>query len=99
MVPASDIRKAVSDKVYSAYEQKLLKDVLEGPIPQHVAIIMDGNRRYAESFGLGTGDGHEKGKDKLEEMLDWCLEAGIRVLTVYAFSTENLYRELEEVTS
>jgi tritrans,polycis-undecaprenyl-diphosphate synthase [geranylgeranyl-diphosphate specific] len=97
VVPASDIRKAVSEKVYNAYEQKLLRDVLEGPIPRHVAIIMDGNRRFAESFGLGAGDGHVKGKDKLEEMLDWCLEAGIRVLTVYAFSTENLYREPEEV--
>ncbi len=97
VVPASDIRKAVSDKVYSAYEQKLLKDVLEGPIPKHVAIIMDGNRRFAESFGLGASDGHVRGRDKLEEMLDWCLEANIRVLTVYAFSTENLYREPDEV--
>ena len=97
MVLASDIRKAVSDRVYTAYEQKLLKDVLEGPVPQHVAIIMDGNRRYAESFGLGAGVGHQRGRDKLEEMLDWCLEANIRVLTVYAFSTENLYREPGEV--
>jgi len=97
VVAASDLRKAVSDKVYSAYERKLLKEVLEGPIPRHVAIIMDGNRRFADSFGLGAGDGHEKGRDKLEEMLDWCLEAHIKVLTVYAFSTENLYREPEEV--
>ena len=97
VVPASDIRKAVSDKVYSAYEAKLLKDVLEGPIPMHVAIIMDGNRRFASSFGLGTFDGHEMGRDKLEMLLDWCLEAGIKVLTVYAFSTENLNRDEEEV--
>jgi tritrans,polycis-undecaprenyl-diphosphate synthase [geranylgeranyl-diphosphate specific] len=97
VVPASDIRKAVSDKVYSAYEAKLLKEVLEGPVPRHVAIIMDGNRRFAYSFGLGASDGHEMGRDKLEMMLDWCLEAGIRVLTVYAFSTENINREQEEV--
>jgi tritrans,polycis-undecaprenyl-diphosphate synthase [geranylgeranyl-diphosphate specific] len=97
VVPASDIRKAVSDKVYSAYESKLLREVQAGPVPRHVAIIMDGNRRFAQSFGLGASDGHEMGKDKLEQMLDWCLEAGIRVLTVYAFSTENLKREEDEV--
>ncbi len=97
VVPASDIRKAVSDKVYNAYEQKLLREVQEGPVPRHVAIIMDGNRRFAESFGLGPSDGHVRGKDKLEEMLDWCLEVGVRVLTVYAFSTENIYRDPAEV--
>jgi tritrans,polycis-undecaprenyl-diphosphate synthase [geranylgeranyl-diphosphate specific] len=97
VVPASDIRKAVSEKMYRAYEQRLLREITAGPIPRHVAIIMDGNRRFAASFGLGHSAGHEKGKDKLEEMLDWCLEVGIRVLTVYAFSTENLKREAEEV--
>jgi tritrans,polycis-undecaprenyl-diphosphate synthase [geranylgeranyl-diphosphate specific] len=97
VVPASDIRKAVSDKMYHAYEQRLLKEVKEGPIPKHVAIIMDGNRRFAETFGLGATEGHEKGRDKLEEMLDWCLDVGIGVLTVYAFSTENLSREPGEV--
>ncbi len=93
----SELRKAVSEMTYRAYEQRLLKEVLQGPVPRHVAIIMDGNRRFAETFGLGTGKGHQMGRDKLEEMLDWCLEAGIRVLTVYAFSTENLYRDDEEV--
>ena len=97
VVPASDIRKAVSDKVYSAYEAKLLKEVLEGPIPKHVAIIMDGNRRFASSFGLGATDGPEMGRDKLELLLDWCHEVGIKVLTVYAFSTENLNRDEAEV--
>ncbi len=67
--------------------------------PHHVAVIMDGNRRFAKEFGLTTTEGHIKGKDKLEELLDWCMELGIKVLTVYAFSTENLHRELEEVES
>jgi tritrans,polycis-undecaprenyl-diphosphate synthase [geranylgeranyl-diphosphate specific] len=93
----SEIRKAVSEMTYRAYEQRLLKEVLQGPIPRHVAIIMDGNRRFATSFGLGASKGHAMGRDKLEEMLDWCLEVGIRVLTVYAFSTENLYRDSDEV--
>ncbi|NOQ53766.1 MAG: di-trans,poly-cis-decaprenylcistransferase [Thermoplasmata archaeon] len=91
------MRRAVSDTVYRTYEHKLLKDVQQGPVPGHVAIIMDGNRRFADSFGLGASDGHEMGRDKLEELLDWCVEVGIRVLTVYAFSTENLNRDPGEV--
>jgi tritrans,polycis-undecaprenyl-diphosphate synthase [geranylgeranyl-diphosphate specific] len=58
---------------------------------------MDGNRRFAKEFGLDKNQGHEKGKDKLEELMDWCLELGIKILTVYAFSTENMMRETEEV--
>ena len=87
----------MSDTVYRTYEHKLLKDVQQGPVPGHVAIIMDGNRRFADSFGLGASDGHEMGRDKLEELLDWCVEVGVRVLTVYAFSTENLNRDPAEV--
>ncbi len=58
---------------------------------------MDGNRRFAEQRGIGVKDGHEAGRDTLEELLDWCLEIGIRVLTVYGLSTENLQRPREEL--
>ena len=71
--------------------------MLDGPIPKHVAVIMDGNRRYAAELGLVTEEGHKKGRDKLEEMLGWCMEMKIRVLTVYAFSTENIRREPKEI--
>ncbi|MGD1061501.1 MAG: polyprenyl diphosphate synthase [Methanomassiliicoccales archaeon] len=74
-----------------------MKEVRESPIPQHVAIIMDGNRRFAREIGLSPVEGHAKGKDKLEEVLEWCLELDIRILTIYAFSTENLNREHDEV--
>ncbi|HEV2519031.1 MAG TPA: polyprenyl diphosphate synthase [Thermoplasmata archaeon] len=73
--------------------------VRQGPIPRHLAIIMDGNRRFAAGHGLLIEEGHLRGKDKLEELLDWCLEVGIRVLTVYALSTENLGRSPEELRS
>ena len=66
---------------------------MEGKIPDHVAIIMDGNRRFAKEIGLATHEGHTKGKDKLEEVMEWCQEMGIKILTVYAFSTENLNRD------
>jgi len=70
---------------------------LSRPVPHHVAIIMDGNRRYAKEFGLLVAEGHEKGREKLEQMLEWCLELGVRFLTVYAFSTENVGRERKEI--
>ncbi len=93
-----DVSKLISDAAYQAYERRLLHQVKQGVVPRHVAIIMDGNRRFAREIGLGnTLDGHVKGRDKLEEVLEWCLEVGVRILTVYAFSTENLRRPSEEV--
>lgn len=93
----NDISKVIANTAYHTYEKKLLKEVLESPVPHHVAIIMDGNRRFAKEVGLAPNEGHVKGKEKLEEVMDWCLELNIRVLTVYAFSTENLNRENDEV--
>jgi len=93
-----DISKIISDAAYQAYERRLLAQVRAGSVPNHVAIIMDGNRRFARELGLGNPvQGHERGKDKLEEVLQWCLDVGVRILTVYAFSTENVSRPTEEV--
>ncbi len=93
-----DVSKIVSDAAYQAYERRLLHSVKQGALPHHVAIIMDGNRRFAREIGLGNAlDGHTKGRDKLEEVLEWCLEVGVRILTVYAFSTENIKRPTEEI--
>jgi len=66
-------------------------------LPNHIAIIMDGNRRFALDLGLDPMDGHEYGRDKLEELMEWCLELKIKNLTVYAFSTENIKRKTDEV--
>lgn len=66
-------------------------------IPNHVAIIMDGNRRWAHEKGLPTLVGHKKGYDKFREMGEACLERGIKILTVYAFSTENWNRSKKEI--
>ena len=60
---------------------------------------MDGNRRFAKSFGLSPKAGHLFGSDKIEDVLDWCFELGIDVLTVYAFSKENFNRSDDEVTT
>ncbi|HEU0050678.1 MAG TPA: polyprenyl diphosphate synthase [Patescibacteria group bacterium] len=64
---------------------------------KHLAIIMDGNRRWAKENGLPSLEGHRRGYDKLKEVGDWCLEKKINVLSVFAFSTENWKRTTEEV--
>jgi tritrans,polycis-undecaprenyl-diphosphate synthase [geranylgeranyl-diphosphate specific] len=66
-------------------------------VPNHIAIIQDGNRRYAKMLGIDTPKGHRAGADKTEEMLDWAHELGIRHITLYTFSTENFSRNKEEV--
>ncbi len=66
-------------------------------VPKHVAIIMDGNGRWAKERGLPRTDGHIKGQDALRETLRAAAEFGVEALTVYAFSTENWNRPQEEV--
>ena len=91
------VKKAIARKGYSFYEKRLRKKVLQEKTPNHVAIIMDGNRRYAEDEGMDVNEGHARGKAKLEEVTKWCYDIGVKVLTVYAFSTENFSRPEEEV--
>ena len=66
-------------------------------LPQHIAIIMDGNRRWAKQKNLDPRFGHKKGAETLERMVKYCNKIGIKYLTVYAFSTENWKRSKEEV--
>lgn len=65
---------------------------------RHLAIIMDGNRRWAKRRGLPTLAGHRRGYDVVMNMGDWCLDRGIEILTVFAFSTENWNRSKKEVS-
>lgn len=66
-------------------------------IPYHVGIIMDGNGRWAQSRGLPRLAGHQRGVDNIRRILESCVEHGIKVLTIYAFSTENWHRPQDEV--
>ena len=92
------LSRKIGDLTEEIYEKVLLEQIKkDGNIPYHVGIITDGNRRYASSHGLDSNLGHVKGKEKLEEVLEWCMEIGTRVVTVYAFSTENFKRDNEEV--
>ncbi len=64
---------------------------------EHLAIIMDGNRRWAKKQGLPSLEGHRRGYNKMKEVTKWCIKKGIKILTVYAFSTENWNRKKAEV--
>jgi len=88
---------ALTDAFSLAAERTLVSRVEGHEVPHHIAIIMDGNRRWARQEGRSPVEGHEEGRDTLENVVDWCLEIGVEVLTVYAFSTENFERKPEEV--
>ncbi len=74
-----------------------MEGIDEKNLPKHIAIIMDGNRRWAKQRGLSTREGHMAGARALENISKFCNEIGIKYLTVYAFSTENWKRSKEEV--
>jgi len=90
--------KIISHPVYSKYEKQLESEVVSGPIPAHIAIIMDGNRRYAKEFLYDNIDkGHMIGEQRIEDVLSWCLRLKIKYVTVFAFSSENFKRDSDEV--
>lgn len=82
--------------LYKGYERLLAQEVTSAPVPRHVAVIMDGNRRFAGRMKKVTNFGHARGADTTEKVIDWSWEAGIEHLTIYAFSTENFNRSENE---
>jgi len=83
--------------VYKAYEKWLWHQVKGGLKPEHIAIILDGNRRWASERLLNPLIGHHYGADKIQDLLKWCLDLEVKSITLYAFSTENFQRPEEEV--
>ncbi|MFB6125521.1 MAG: polyprenyl diphosphate synthase [Halanaeroarchaeum sp.] len=81
-------------QVRSVYERVLRREI--SGVPAHVAVIQDGNRRYARERGDNAPAGHSAGAETTEQILDWCADLGIEELTLYAFSTENFERPPEE---
>lgn len=82
---------------YKLYEWWLWRQIKNGIKPEHIAIILDGNRRWAFDKALDPWSGHEKGAEKADQLLDWCLSLDVRSITIYAFSTENFTRSQPEV--
>lgn len=82
--------------VYKVYEKWLWLQIKNGPIPKHVAIIPDGNRRWAKSLGLDPKVGHLHGYERMKEVISWCLDLGIKTLTVYVLSIDNLRKRSKD---
>jgi tritrans,polycis-undecaprenyl-diphosphate synthase [geranylgeranyl-diphosphate specific] len=82
---------------YKLYEKWLWLQVSEGKSVENIAIILDGNRRWAFENDLNPWLGHRKGAETVERLLDWCEKLGVKFVTLYTFSTENFRRKPEEV--
>jgi short-chain Z-isoprenyl diphosphate synthase len=85
--------------LYWIYERRLLGQLKQRPMPRHIGIILDGNRRHARKRGLSDpSEIYQRGADKLDDILDWCAELRIPAVTLWVFSTENLKRSRAEVS-
>lgn len=85
--------------LYKIYEKKLFSEIKNKPVPNHIGIILDGNRRASRILGLNYEDGYHLGAQKLEDVLGWCWDLGVKVVTVWVFSTENFSRPEDQVRS
>jgi ditrans,polycis-polyprenyl diphosphate synthase len=81
----------------NAIREAILGALRQGPVPQHIAFVMDGNRRYARGLKKEVIEGHSAGFETLGRVLEICYKIGVKVVTVYAFSIENFKRSKYEV--
>lgn len=82
---------------YKIYEKWLWQQVRNGQKIEHIAMILDGNRRWAVENELNPWFGHKKGAETVEQLLDWCEKLDVKFLTLYAFSIENFRRSSQEI--
>lgn len=92
-----EVARALIRPLYWWYERRILTRVRKNPVPRHLGLILDGNRRFARSIGEDFRVGHELGVEKAYEVLRWCLDLRIPAVTVWVMSTDNLRRDPEEV--
>ncbi|MEU4287980.1 isoprenyl transferase [Kribbella sp. NPDC026596] len=90
-------KQKLRNAVYGLYERRLRRSLAPDRIPRHIGVIIDGNRRWARSAGNPVSQGHEAGANKIVEFLDWCDDVGVKVVTVWMLSTDNLTRPADEL--
>ncbi|MDQ3403418.1 MAG: isoprenyl transferase [Actinomycetota bacterium] len=91
------LRRRVADIVYGLYEKRLFQQA-GGTGPRHVGVMLDGNRRWAREAGFDdVNDGHRVGAQRIADLLGWCNEAGVEVVTLWLLSTDNLNRDPTEL--
>jgi short-chain Z-isoprenyl diphosphate synthase len=99
-VTAVGVRQRVRDALIQVYERRLARALVDAEVPRHVGVIMDGNRRWARAIGLeDVAHGHRRGADKIADLLGWCDDAGVQVVTLFMLSTDNLRRPEPELSA
>jgi len=93
------LRARIRDALTVVYEHRLARGLVGADTPRHVGVIIDGNRRWAKAIGLeDVSEGHRRGADKIADLLTWCDEAAVEVVTLFLLSTDNLTRPEPELT-
>ena len=94
------VRRSVREALTRVYERRLARALIGADVPRHVGVIMDGNRRWARAIGLeDVAHGHRRGADKIVDLLGWCDDAGVQVVTLFMLSTDNLRRPEPELSA
>lgn len=83
--------------LYRLYERRLARSLDGASLPRHIGVVLDGNRRWARSFGETAVTGHRRGADKIVDLLSWAEPLGIEVVTLWMLSTDNLRRSADEL--
>ncbi|GAB3843143.1 polyprenyl diphosphate synthase [Nesterenkonia populi] len=96
-LPQSGPRQGLKHLAYSLYERRLLADLRDGRTPQHIGVVVDGNRRWAKLAGAKTAEGHLAGAQRIVEFIEWCAELRIPTVTLYMLSTDNMSRSAKEL--
>jgi short-chain Z-isoprenyl diphosphate synthase len=93
-----DWKERVRRVLYPAYEARMVRALPADRIPQHVGVMLDGNRRWAKSVGEDSAHGYRAGAANIEPLLEWCGEVGVSVVTLWLLSTDNLNRPSSQLT-
>ncbi len=99
-IPGGPVARAVArELVYRLYGRRLAAHVDRDRVPRHVGVMLDGNRRWARSVGHSDADGYRSGAGRIRDLLEWCDEVGVEIVTLWLLSTENLSRPPAEVSA
>jgi short-chain Z-isoprenyl diphosphate synthase len=94
---AGGLKERIRRMLYPAYEARVVKFLPQDKLPQHIGVMLDGNRRWAKAVGRDTAHGHRAGAANIEPLLGWCEEVGIEVVTLWLLSPDNLNRPATEL--
>jgi short-chain Z-isoprenyl diphosphate synthase len=97
LVTVADWKQGLRRVLYPAYEARVLRRLPAERLPKHVGVMLDGNRRWARAVGQDAEHGHRAGAANISPLLEWCDELGVKVVTLWLLSTDNLNRPPEQL--